>query len=89
MNRRGFFGRLAALIAVPFVRPKVDDYGPIRLSEQFSVPFTWNPPSGWPTVYVPPLRVGEIIRVKLPERFKATDSLQPHLHEAVMEFDAK
>lgn len=90
MNRRGFLGSLVALVCAPFVPvPK-----PVR--HAFTLPRLpamdlrgmFNPSREAVAAYNR-LQFGETIYVKLPERFKATDSLQPHLHEAMVRFDTK
>lgn len=95
MNRRGFLGSLVALVCAPFVpTPK-----PVRPA--FTLPkipmmdmrglFNPSPEvAAWiEKERYGEFRIGETIHVKLPTRFKATDSLQPHLHEAMVAFDMK
>lgn len=90
MKRRSFLGSLVALVCAPFVpKPK-----PVRPAFTLPIPMVdmrglFNPSpevAAWMDRerYS---RVGETIYVKLPERFKATDSLQPHLHEAMVDFE--
>lgn len=75
MKRRGFLGSLVALVCAPFV-PTAKPARP-RL--------TFHPDAF--ALALKPLRVGETIAVRMPKGWTAKDSLQPHLHDAMVKFD--
>lgn len=82
MNRRGFLSSLAAFVAVPFVpKPKPKPVGLMFHPDAFAL--TMKPLE----MNFLQMRIGETITVRLPQRFKASDSLQPHLHDAFEEFE--